>query len=124
MNIDNQKGAVLVEAALMLPIMFLIVFGIFEFGRALYISNTLNHAAREGARLAAVMPKPINIDSQVANCIPFDKTGITIVTSTSAPAPGAPVTVTVTLPFHTVTGMIPMLDGTILRGEATMRYEL
>ena len=124
MNSDNQKGAVLVEAAIILPILFLLVFGIFEFGRAMYITNTLNNAAREGARKAAVMTKPINVDAQVANCIPFDKTGITINTDPASPASGEPVTITVTLPFKTFTEMFPMLDGKILRGVATMRYEL
>ncbi len=124
MNLNNQKGAALVEMAIILPILFLIVFGIFEFGRAMYITNTFNNAAREGARLAAVMPVPISIDAHVRNCIPFDQAGLTITTSTPTPASGDPVTVTVTQPFHTITGLIPMLDGKILKGEATIRYEL
>lgn len=126
MNIENNKGAALVELAIILPLLLLIVFGIFEFGRAMFITNTLNNAAREGARRAAVSSAPININAFVASSIPFDQTGLVITTSNSTPAPGSgvPVTVTVTLPFRTVTEMIPLLDGIILRGEATMRYEL
>lgn len=126
MKPGNQKGAALVEMAIILPILLLIVFGIFEFGRAMFITNTLNNAAREGARRAAVSPAPINIDAFVISGIPFDKTGLVITTSTTTPAAGSgvPVTVTVTLPFRALTEMIPLLDGKILTGEATMRYEL
>lgn len=124
MNLKNNKGAALVEMAIILPILFLIVFGIFEFGRAMFIINTLNNAAREGARRAAVMTAPINIDEYVTSCIPFDKTGLAIVTNSTTTGPNPFVQVTVTLPFRTITEMIPMLDGKILRGEATMRYEL
>ena len=126
MNLNNKKGAALVETAIILPLLLLIVFGIFEFGRAMYMTNTLNNAAREGARRAAVSPTPIDIDAFVTSGIPFDQTGLEITTSNTTPASGSgvPVTVTVTLPFRTVTEMIPMLDGITLRGQATMRYEL
>lgn len=124
MTYFNKKGAALVEMAIVLPLLLLIVFGIFEFGRAMYITNTLNNAAREGVRRAVVMTAPINVDALVTSCIPFDKTGLVITATPAAPGTGASVTVTVSLPFQTVTEMIPMLDGVALRGEATMRYEL
>jgi Flp pilus assembly protein TadG len=53
----NTKGQTLVETALILPILLILVLGIFEFGRAMYIKNTLNNAARAGARAAVVLPK-------------------------------------------------------------------
>src|ERR1700736_2829361 len=43
------------EAALVLPLMFMILLGIFWFGQAFRIYGTITHAAREGAR-AAVAP--------------------------------------------------------------------
>jgi len=52
----NQKGQALVETALVLPLLLLLVMGLFEFGRAMYIKNTLNNAARAGARAAVVTP--------------------------------------------------------------------
>lgn len=122
MKLDNNKGAALVELAIILPLLLTIVFGIFEFGRAMYITNTLNNAAREGARRAAITPAPINVDTYVRNVIPFDKTGLTITTNPTAPSSGAAITVTVTLPFEGLTGLVPVPDN--LRGEATMRYEL
>lgn len=53
----NQKGQALVETALIIPLLLLLVMGVFEFGRAMYIKNTLNNAARGGVRVAAVTPK-------------------------------------------------------------------
>ncbi len=50
----TEKGAAAVEFALVLPILVLLVFGIVEFGRAYNAYLSVTHAAREGARLAAV----------------------------------------------------------------------
>lgn len=52
----RENGQALVEMALVLFLLLLLVIGIFEFGRAMYIKNTLTHAARAGARAAAVTP--------------------------------------------------------------------
>jgi len=52
--IKNNKGASAVEFALILPILVMMVFGIFQFGIAFNNWIALTHAAREGARLAAV----------------------------------------------------------------------
>lgn len=125
MDLKNSKGAALVEMAIILPLLVLIAFGTCEFGWAMYVNNTLNNAAREGARRAAVTPSPINVDDHVKACLTFtyDESDLNIVTTTPT-GTGDPVTVTVTLRFHTFTRMFPMLDGTLLQGEATMRYEL
>jgi hypothetical protein len=44
----------MVEFALVLPIFFVMFFGLIDVGRLVYMSSTLSQAAREGARLAAV----------------------------------------------------------------------
>lgn len=49
-----QNGQALVEFALVLPILLLLVMGIIEFGRALYLKNTYSNAARSAARVAVV----------------------------------------------------------------------
>lgn len=53
---ENRKGQALVELALVLPVLLIIVFGLIDFGRAMYTKNTLNNAARSGARIAVVTP--------------------------------------------------------------------
>jgi Flp pilus assembly protein TadG len=50
----NEKGASAVEFALVLPVFVMLVFGIFQFGIAFNNWIAITHAAREGARLAAV----------------------------------------------------------------------
>jgi Flp pilus assembly protein TadG len=47
-------GSEIAEAALVLPIMFLILLGIYYFGLALSTYETINHAAMEAARMAAM----------------------------------------------------------------------
>ena len=50
----KQRGAALVESAMVLPILLLISAGIFEFGRAYQTWQVLTNAAREGARVAVL----------------------------------------------------------------------
>jgi Flp pilus assembly protein TadG len=50
----GRRGQALVEFALIAPIFFLLVFGLIEFGRAVYTIQILDNAAREGARYAIV----------------------------------------------------------------------
>lgn len=51
---EGRRGQALVEFALILPILILLLVGIFDFGRAIYAFNTVNNAAREAVRLAIV----------------------------------------------------------------------
>ena len=51
---DVARGAVLVEFALVAPLLILLLFGIIDFGWAFSQNVDLKHAAREGSRLAAV----------------------------------------------------------------------
>ncbi|MGC1273358.1 MAG: TadE family protein [Planctomycetaceae bacterium] len=51
---SNRRGAALVEAALVLPIMIMVVLGMFELGRAVMVTNSLTHAASIGARTGAI----------------------------------------------------------------------
>jgi Flp pilus assembly protein TadG len=50
----GDDGAVLVEFALICPILFLLIFAVIEFGWAFGQNLDVRHGAREGARLAAV----------------------------------------------------------------------
>jgi hypothetical protein len=54
-KLSENQGSEIAEAALVLPLMFMILLGIFWFGQAFRIYGTLTHAARQGAR-AAVAP--------------------------------------------------------------------
>lgn len=54
MSRRKPRGQALVEFALVLPFFALLLFGIIDLGRYVYTANTLNNAAREGARSATV----------------------------------------------------------------------
>ena len=50
---NERRGVVAVEAAVMLPFLVIMMFGLWEVGRLIQVNQIVNNAAREGARLAA-----------------------------------------------------------------------
>ena len=52
---NRERGSAMVEAAICIPLLLVLMVGIFEVGRAYETWQVLTNAAREGAR-AAVMP--------------------------------------------------------------------
>lgn len=52
----DDRGAVLIEAAIVTPLLILLMFGIWTTARAWNVHNVLDHAAREAARYGAVDP--------------------------------------------------------------------
>ncbi len=60
-----EEGAVLVEFALVLPILLVIVWVIIDFARAYYTVNSLASAVREGARVAAVFETPADNEAAI-----------------------------------------------------------
>jgi Flp pilus assembly protein TadG len=53
---SGQRGQDAVEFALIIPVLFLILMGIFDMGRATYYISALHNAAREGARYGIIFP--------------------------------------------------------------------
>jgi Flp pilus assembly protein TadG len=53
-RVGGERGAAAVEFALIAPLLFMVLFGIFEFGLVWSQKNVYVGAAREGARYAAV----------------------------------------------------------------------
>jgi Flp pilus assembly protein TadG len=51
---ERERGASLVEFALVVPLLTLFLFGIVQFGIAYDMKQSINSAAREGARTAAI----------------------------------------------------------------------
>jgi Flp pilus assembly protein TadG len=52
--VAETSGSEIAEAALVIPIFFMVLLGIYWFGRAFNTYATINHAAREGAFVAAM----------------------------------------------------------------------
>lgn len=82
----RERGASLVEFALLMPLLLLLVLGIVELGWLFSQNNDVRHGAREGARAAAV-----NIGNNATliteTCNSMDLTSATTVQFTDA-APG------------------------------------
>jgi hypothetical protein len=67
----GQRSQSMVEFALIAPLLLLLLFGIVDFGRVIYIYATLNQAVHEGARTAirdsAVLPSNSDVETAVRN---------------------------------------------------------
>jgi Flp pilus assembly protein TadG len=52
----SQAGIACVEFAIVAAVLFMVMFGVIEFGRALFTANALVESTRRGARVAAICP--------------------------------------------------------------------
>lgn len=72
----NQRGAVVVEFALVGSIAMVMMVGIFEFGRLMYTWNSAVEATRRGARLAVVCDLSVaQIKTAMMKMLPVVNTG-------------------------------------------------
>jgi hypothetical protein len=71
----RQRGAAMVEFAIIGLLFFVLLFGIIEIGRAFFVYNTLQEATRRGARVAAVCPVSSDGVSFVKQVTVFDTPG-------------------------------------------------
>lgn len=60
-RIKTDKGQDMMEFAITLPILALLVFGIFDLGRVVYFYSAMQNSAREGARIGVVNPYQDNL---------------------------------------------------------------
>ena len=138
---SSQKGASVVEFALILSLLVVITFGIIEFGLLMYNQQMITNASREGARAGIVASSPrvpstgaYSIDSVVQNycgsyMVTFggSNTPSTSVTGYSANAAfGADLEVSVTYQysFLVLSSFVPGINSTInLQATTVMRYE-
>lgn len=127
----DERGASAVEFALLLPILMMILFGIIEFGMALYKQAVLTNASREGARLGIVQSVPAITTAQINAAIDnyLMPTGINPASVSrsivAGGVTGTPVTVNLTLPYTfsvlpAFTSVAPQIN---LNAWTTMRHE-
>lgn len=125
----NIRGQAFVEFAFILPILLLLVFGIAEFGRFLYLKNSATNAAREGARAGVVSSSAnyaADITTAATRILAITTPGLSIIPDPlTAPGPNIPVNVTVRMSFNSVVPkLIPLFENlTSIRASATMRRE-
>lgn len=124
----KKKGQAAVEIALMLPILLLLLCGITDFGRILYITNTLNIVSQEAVRYASFGKDDSQIDTFIrTNAAVGDKTpdilGINI--SPSIRKSGDYVTVKITYKINYITPLINKIlpSPYQIKTQSTIRVE-
>lgn len=125
----NDRGTALLEFGLVMVVFFMFVFGVMDFGRALYAYHFVSNAASEATRYAIVRgadsSNPVNateIADYVKGITPLGINPSDLQVSTSwSPnnAPGSNVRVEVSDNFHFVMPMLPKL-GMTLTGASQM----
>ena len=88
--VTDERGAAMVELALVLSILLLLVFGTVEFGRAYNAKIQLTGAVREGARAVALRQTSPGAAATVAAAAPglSPAPSVTVVTSCAAGSTG------------------------------------
>lgn len=134
----KERGASLMEFALLAPLLFLVLFGTIEFAWIFSQNLDTRHGAREGARLIAVNypvgpvnPAPstrstVQSDQIVAEiCSRMDVSDGALITLQSAGNVGDPATAKVDAPINTLTGFVDWAipAGMRLVSEVEIRLE-
>ena len=140
----SEGGSVIVETALMITVLLLFMMGIMDMGRALYVSNTLIYAARDGARFAVVHTDDgtLTSDTQTIVLARFnnyrfggptllpDSVKVTVNRPGGAGTNPVSIQVKINYPFNWLTPLPKLLKWTtsssftsVLHGQSEFRYE-
>lgn len=126
----ERRGAAAVELAVVLPLFFLLIFGMIEYGRLVMVQQIITNAAREGARVA-ILTTATTSSVTTAVTSYLTNAGITGETVTVSPSPpssaaaGTGVTVTVSIPYKSVSWFTPIyLGSTTMTSSVVMRTEV
>lgn len=129
---EDDRGQAIVEFALVSVLLFTLLFGGLDFGRALNAWAVVTHASREGARVAAVQCTAVaDCNLPVRSAIEGALTGIDVPAarwqmSAGPYVSGRPVNVRIE---YDVVPIIPLIAALIpgglltVRGDTTMRLE-
>jgi Flp pilus assembly protein TadG len=134
MNVQNERGAVATEFALLLPVFLTILLGIIEFGMIMYGREIVTNATREGARAGITQGPPKLTTGEIITIADNYLTGTGInpasVTFTAVGAGLAnPNTLTVhaTYSYSFLVPYIPAMTGIpnplIINTQTVMRHE-
>ncbi len=118
----SETGSLAVEAALVIPIILMVLVAVAELFMIAVTRLEMEAAAREGARVAATHPDPARAAAAVKSSLPVGVAEKVRVEVTGAQVVGHPVTVVVSMRYRPVT---PFLDRLVvlLRSRAVMQRE-
>ncbi len=127
--LKDESGAAFVEFGILASIFLTLSFAVIDFGRMMWLNNTVEHVAAEGARYAAVRgsnkASPVDA-SQVTTYVQDRATGVPAadmdisVTWSPNTTPGGSVTVVVTYDYEYIIGDMLGFDSVELEGRSTM----
>jgi Flp pilus assembly protein TadG len=134
MKRKDQRGASVVEFAIILPLIVWLIFGIMEIGFVLYDKNMITQASREGARAGVVFRVPAVTDDEIievvnnylgTSLITFGEPQTATVTVTrNGLSAGDPLKVTVSYTYTALVFSIASMGKKFnMVAETTMRIE-
>lgn len=121
---STSKGQSLLEFALVLPVLILLVFGIFDLGYAVFLKNMISNAAREGARTGIVKA---NGDAAIRARVRSSAPGLNLPDGQISIAPPSrtfnePITVTVTYTYQPLTPIISSVVSSVDLSSTSVMY--
>ncbi len=116
----GETGQALLEFALVIPLLMLMVVGLFDLGYAVFVNNMISNAAREGARVGIIQ---MNTNADICNRVIAAAPGLNLSCQPGSididPSPtrdyGKPITVTVTFTYTPMTPLMGQFVGGGLR---------
>jgi Flp pilus assembly protein TadG len=125
-GVASERGAAMVEFALVAPLLFLLLFGMLDFGKAFNYWNVEQQMANEGARLAAVNGNgtwtcPDGTPASLPNFIKCQAVNSELRNGSAQPNGSLPSGVTVCV-RRVVSGSGPLPAGVPVRVTATVTY--
>ncbi len=121
---SGENGQAMVELALVLPLLVLVLMGVLDLGRGIYVYNVVSSAAREGARYGIIHPtnsdgiKNAAINTAVG--VNLDPNQIQITLNCSPCKKGDLITVSVSNTFNPITLLFSPIT---MMGKSTMMIE-
>ena len=127
-RLKNQSGQALVEFTIVLPILMLLIMGIFQFGMMLNAYITIGNAAREGARAGIIGSSDAEIQNLIISTSPSlepENLTVSITPSETNRISGGTLTVNVTYNYELTVPIISSLFNNVivLNGQTSMRVE-
>lgn len=122
----KDRGAAMVEMAIVLPVLIILIFAIIEAGIALNRVQAFHAAAREGARVGSLETTNLGQIQTAVNDALVGLSGpapaISVPTGTCAGRPGGQITVEVSAPYTISIPLLPDRNVT-LSGDGIFRCE-
>jgi Flp pilus assembly protein TadG len=107
----NERGAALVEFAIVATVFFSVLFGVLEFGRLFWTHNALRDAARRGVRYATVRKNDAAGIQAVKNMVVYGDPNANPATAT--PVATGLTTANVTIEYQNYNGILLSSRSTV-----------